>query len=29
MMGACLLACVIPTRRALRVEAAEVLRVDV
>jgi predicted lysophospholipase L1 biosynthesis ABC-type transport system permease subunit len=28
MMGVCLLACVVPTRRALRVEAADVLRVD-
>jgi ABC-type antimicrobial peptide transport system permease subunit len=29
MMGVCLLACVVPARRALRVEAADVLRVDV
>lgn len=28
MMGVCLLACVVPTRRALRVEAVDVLRVD-
>ena len=29
MMGVCLLACVVPARRALRVDAADVLRVDV
>ena len=29
MLGVCLLACIVPTRRALRVEPTEALRVDV
>jgi putative ABC transport system permease protein len=29
MMGVCLLACVVPTRRALRIEPARALMVDV
>jgi ABC-type lipoprotein release transport system permease subunit len=29
MMGVCLLACVVPTRRALRIEPARALTVDV
>jgi ABC-type antimicrobial peptide transport system permease subunit len=28
MMGVCMLACVVPTRRALRVEPTEALRAD-
>ena len=28
MMGVCMLACIVPTRRALRVEPTEALRAD-
>jgi ABC-type lipoprotein release transport system permease subunit len=28
MMGVCMLACIVPTRRALRVEPIEALRAD-